>query len=64
MLGDPAPSEADQSLIRRCSAQAIRLEELDIARLAGQPVNEDTYIRLSGELRRGESTLGRLIEGD
>ncbi len=60
ILGDPAPSEADASLIRRCAAQALRLEELDRERLAGHRIDEDTYIRLSGELRRGEATLGRL----
>jgi hypothetical protein len=64
MLGDPSPSEADASLIRRCAAQASTLEEMDLARLAGQRVDLDTYIRLSGELRRGEATLGRLGTDD
>jgi hypothetical protein len=49
-------------LIRRCAAQALRLEELDIERMAGKPIDEDVYVRLSGELRRGEATLGRLSE--
>jgi hypothetical protein len=62
ILGDEKPCEADQSLIRRCAAQALRLEELDIERMAGKPIDEDVYVRLSGELRRGEATLGRLGE--
>jgi hypothetical protein len=59
ILGDENPGEADSSLIRRCAAQALRLEELDIERMAGRPIDEDVYVRLSGELRRGEATLGR-----
>jgi hypothetical protein len=62
ILGDSKPSEADASLIRRCAAQTIRLEELDIERMSGKPIDEDLYVRLSGELRRGESILGRLSE--
>jgi hypothetical protein len=62
ILGDEKPSEADASLIRRCSAQALQLEQMDLDRLAGKSVDMDTYIRLSGELRRGEATLGRLGE--
>jgi hypothetical protein len=60
ILGDPKPSEADASLIRRCASQAIELEQMDLDRLIGRRVDMDTYIRLSGELRRGESVLGRL----
>jgi hypothetical protein len=59
ILGDPSPSEADCSLIRRCASQAVRLEQMDAERLAGHRIDEDAYIRLSGELRRGEATLGR-----
>jgi hypothetical protein len=60
ILGDEKPREADASLVRRCAAQALRLEELDIERMAGKSIDEDVYVRLSGELRRGEATLGRL----
>ena len=59
ILGDENPSAADASLIRRCAATALRLEEMDAERLAGKQVSGDEYIRLSGELRRGEATLGR-----
>jgi hypothetical protein len=43
ILGDPTPSEADAHLIRRCAAQALRLEEMDAARLAGPFLNG--YVR-------------------
>jgi hypothetical protein len=59
ILGDPKPSEADASLIRRCASQAIELEQMDLDRLRGRQVDMDVYVRLSGELRRGEATLGR-----
>jgi hypothetical protein len=59
ILGDERPGEADASLIRRCAYQALQLEQLDADRLAGKQVSGDEYIRLSGELRRGEATLGR-----
>ena len=59
ILGDKQPAAADASLIRRCAYQALRLEEMDAERLAGKQVSGDEYIRLSGELRRGEATLGR-----
>jgi hypothetical protein len=60
ILGDEKPAAADASLIRRCAYQALQLEQLDAERLAGKQVSGDEYIRLSGELRRGEATLGRL----
>jgi hypothetical protein len=63
ILGDADPGEADASLIRRCAAIVLRLEEMDLERLTGHRISEDEYIRLSGELRRGESVLGR-FSGD
>jgi hypothetical protein len=62
ILDDERPSAADASLIRRCAPQALELEQMDLDRLAGKSVDMDVYVRLSGELRRGEATLGRLAE--
>jgi len=35
---------------------------MDAGRLSGKAIDNDLYVRICSELRRGEATLGRLVE--
>ena len=45
-------TEPDKALIAQAAALAVHVESLQADIVAGRDVNEDTAIRLSGELRR------------
>ena len=62
ILGDEKPGAADASLILRCASQVVQLEAMDADRLSGKAIDNDLYVRICSELRRGEATLGRLVE--
>jgi hypothetical protein len=51
-------SEAQRSLVRRCSAIELELEAAECKLSQGLPVDMDIYARLTGHLRRVLETLG------
>ena len=51
-------SEAQISLIRRCAAMEIQLEDFEGRMSKGEDVNLDLYTRTTGHLRRYLETLG------
>ena len=51
-------TEPDKALIAQAAALAVHVESLQADIVAGRDVNEDTAIRLSGELRRLMAGLG------
>jgi hypothetical protein len=51
-------SEAQRSLVRRCSALELELESMEGKLSQSEPVDMDIYARLTGHLRRVLETLG------
>ncbi len=51
-------SAAQLSLIRRCAAMEAELERLDSMLSRNEPIDLDSYARVSGHLRRLFETLG------
>jgi len=56
--GSACISEAQASLIRRCAAIEVELEQLEGQMSQGSDVDLDRYVRMAGGLRRILETLG------
>lgn len=56
-IGGDQPSELQRGLVRQAAALALRAEQLQAAIVRGEMVDDDHFIRLSGEARRLIDTL-------
>jgi hypothetical protein len=63
-LGDAEPTAAESASIRQAAAIIVRSEQLSADIVRGEPVDNDTLIRLSSEARRIMARLKRHVDVD